>query len=78
MGDPLKSFHGQVHGAGGSVLLVSHQEKQLKVPGIQQALLYSPGHLSHSIGDLVTGRVCKADIQETPEVGRTGQFIRDR
>lgn len=40
---------------------------KLGIPGIQQTLLHSPGHLSHSIADLVTGRVCKANVQETPE-----------
>lgn len=49
------------------VFCISYHAKQLGIPGIQQALLHSPGHLSHSITDLVTGRVCKADIQETPE-----------
>lgn len=48
----------------------SYHAKQLRVPGVQQALLHSPGHLSHSITDLMTGRVCKADIEETPEKGR--------
>lgn len=53
------------------VFPTSDHAEQLGIPGIQQALLHSPGHLSHSIADLMTGRVCKADIQETPEKGQT-------
>lgn len=49
----------------------------MRIPGIQQALLHSPGHLSHSTGDLVTGCVCKADIQETPEEDRTEEFVKE-
>lgn len=52
------------------VFPISYLTKQLGIPGVQQALLYSPGHLSHSIADLVTGCVCKADIQETPGKSR--------
>ena len=50
-----------------SVVPISYHAKQAGVPGIQQALLHSPGHLSHGIADLVTRRICKADVQETPE-----------
>lgn len=50
-----------------SVFPIGYHAKQPGIPGIQQALLHSPGHLSHSIADLMTGRIRKTDIQETPE-----------
>lgn len=50
---------------------ISHHAEQLWVPGIQQALFHSPGHLSYSTADLMTGCVSKTDVQETPEKGRT-------
>lgn len=34
-------------------------------------LVPSPGHLSYSIADLMTGCVSKTDVQETPKKGRT-------
>lgn len=49
---------------------ISHHAEQLRVPGIQQALFHSPGHLSYSIADLMTGCVSKTDVQETPKKGR--------
>ena len=65
----------QVHDLGGilwfGACLFSLSCWTTALPGIQQALLHSPGHLSHSIADLMTGCVSKTDVQETPEKGRT-------